>query len=63
MIRRFIEYLKEVRVEMTKVTWPPRDELINSTTVVVIVSLVFSIFIFAADRVLNFLIGLILDMS
>ena len=38
---------------MGKVTWPTRDELIASTTIVLVVSLALSMFIFAVDFVLS----------
>ena len=63
MYSKFIQYLKEVKVEMTKVAWPTREELLNSTVVVIVVSLIFSIFIFGADSVLNRVIGLVLNLK
>ena len=36
--------------EMRKMTWPTKDELIGSTIVVVVVSLIVSIFIGLVDR-------------
>lgn len=62
MIKKFLEYIQAVRVEMLKVTWPSKDELLNSTTVVIVVSLAFAIFIFSADRVLGKALGAILKM-
>lgn len=42
-------FLKEVKVEVKKVTWPSRDELTTYTVVVIIVVFVLSIYIGAAD--------------
>ncbi len=50
-IKRF---LKEVVAELRKVTWPTKDELIGSTIVVIVVSLVIAIFIGIVDRILGF---------
>jgi preprotein translocase SecE subunit len=36
-------FLSEVMVETKKVTWPTKSEVINTTTVVVIASLIFGI--------------------
>ena len=47
------EYVKDVRVEMTKVTWPPRAELRESTIVVIIMVVIVSIFIGLVDRALS----------
>ncbi|RKX28425.1 MAG: preprotein translocase subunit SecE, partial [Candidatus Zixiibacteriota bacterium] len=47
------KFLKEVNAELRKVTWPTKDELIGSTIVVVVVSLVIAIFIGIVDRLLG----------
>ena len=47
------EYVKDVRVEMTKVTWPPRAELRESTVVVIVMVVIVSIFIGIVDRGLS----------
>jgi preprotein translocase subunit SecE len=47
------EYVKDVRVEMTKVTWPPRTELRESTVVVIVMVIIVSIFIGIVDRALS----------
>ncbi len=46
-------YLEEVSKEMRKVTWPTRSELINSTVVTIIATVVISLFIFITDRVIS----------
>ena len=53
-------FLKEVRVESTKVTWPNRKELRESTIVVVVAVTVIAIFIGFADRILSFLLDFVL---
>ena len=45
------QYLSEVRGEMKKVAWPPREEIINSTVVVVIGLVVMTTIIFCFDWV------------
>ena len=47
------KFLKEVVSELRKVTWPTKDELIGSTIVVIVVSLVVAIFIGIVDRILG----------
>jgi preprotein translocase subunit SecE len=47
------EFLKEVRVESTKVSWPTRNELRDSTIVVIVTVLIVSIFIGIVDRLLT----------
>ncbi len=60
MFSRTREYLKDVRAEFDKVTWPNWEELKGQTTVVLVVSLIMAIFIFFVDQVLNQLVRLLL---
>ncbi len=53
MFTKVAQFIKDVQLEMGKVTWPTRDELIASTTIVLVVSLALSVFIFAVDFVLS----------
>jgi len=48
-VQKLIKFLKEVRNELNKVTWPTKNEIIGSTIVVVIVSIIMSIFIGIID--------------
>lgn len=45
-------FLKEVRSEMSKVTWPSWDELKGSTILVMILSVFFAVYLFFIDNVL-----------
>jgi len=46
-------FLREVRAEMKKVTFPSRDEVISTTIVVVITSFVFAFYLFLADMLIQ----------
>jgi preprotein translocase subunit SecE len=46
---RIRDYLHEVRVELRKVTWPTREQMIAFTTVTLITSLVLTGVIFGFD--------------
>jgi preprotein translocase subunit SecE len=46
------EFVKEVRIESTRVSWPSRDELRDSTLVVIVMVLLVSLFLFVVDRIL-----------
>ena len=49
-MRKFINYVKESYVELTKkVTWPTWDKLQSSAIVVMVASVIFAIVIFAMD--------------
>jgi preprotein translocase subunit SecE len=52
---KMLKFLKEVKVEMGKVSWPTREELISSTAVVVVVSLMFAVIVGALDTLLMLL--------
>jgi preprotein translocase subunit SecE len=51
-LRRAQEFVREVVAEFRKVTWPSRQELINSTVVVITVTVVISLFLGGVDVVL-----------
>jgi preprotein translocase subunit SecE len=46
-------YLQNVIAEMEKVNWPSRDELISSTLITIVATLIVSGFIFLADQVIQ----------
>jgi preprotein translocase subunit SecE len=49
-MRRFINYLKESYVELTKkVAWPSWDKLQNSAIVVMVASVILALLILAID--------------
>lgn len=60
MFKKAVFYLKDVRLEMSKVSWPSRDELIESTIIVMIVSGMIALFLFAVDSALNRIVQFIL---
>lgn len=47
------EFVKEVKVESTKVSWPTRIELRDSTIVVIVAVLLVSVFVGAVDYILQ----------
>ena len=49
--KRVAEYLHEVRVELRKVTWPNREQMIAFTTVTMITTLVLTAVVFGLDVV------------
>ena len=48
-LARAQEFVKDVMVEFRKVTWPSRQELINSTAVVIVVTVVLAFFLGGVD--------------
>ncbi len=45
------KFLREVRAELKKVSWPSREQMISSTWAVIIASLLCAAYIGAADYV------------
>lgn len=50
-IKRWWRFLKEVRLELKKVSWPTRSEVATYTAVVITVVLVLTAIVFALDWV------------
>jgi preprotein translocase subunit SecE len=50
--KRFKSFLQEVVVETKKVTWPSKQEVINTTTVVLVASFFFGIYLYFCDFVI-----------
>ncbi len=49
MKEKIINFVNDVVKEMKKVTWPTKDELIESTNVVIVASLLFALFTYLID--------------
>jgi preprotein translocase subunit SecE len=45
------EFFRDVSSEMKKVTWPTRQEVIGTTAVVIVSTIVFAIFLWGCDVV------------
>ena len=53
VFRAISDYVRDVRVEMSKVSWPSRRELRDSTLVVIVMVFVVAVFIGIVDRALT----------
>ena len=60
MIKRIREFFEGVAFEMKKVSWPTWQELKGSTLVVLLLSVILSVFLFVVDLVLSKLVHVIL---
>ncbi|MEM6384480.1 MAG: preprotein translocase subunit SecE [Pseudomonadota bacterium] len=56
-------FLQEVRQEVSKVVWPSRRETTVTTIMVFIMVFLAAIFFLAADQVLNFVVGQLLEIG
>ena len=59
MFKKISKFLTEVRVEMSKVSWPSKEELKGTTMVVIVITLILSVFIFGVDKILQGLLNII----
>ena len=51
-LEKITKFLQEVKIEMTKVTWPTKQELVDSTIIVMIAIVFLSILIGIEDSLL-----------
>ena len=52
-------YLSEVSVEFKKISWPDRQELIDSTVVVLSFIVIMAVVVLCCDKVIDFVLQLI----
>jgi preprotein translocase subunit SecE len=57
-----IKFLQEVRQEVSKVSWPSRNETMISTVMVLVLVALASIFFLVADQVISWLVQLMLSI-
>jgi preprotein translocase subunit SecE len=57
------QFVREVRQELAKVTWPPRKELIQMTAMVFLMSTLASLFFFVVDQVIGTGVRLVLGLG
>ncbi len=57
------EFVQQVRSEVSKVTWPSRKETMITTVMVLIMSVLASLFFLAADQVLSSVVSLVLGLG
>lgn len=57
---KVVNFLTEIKVEMQKVSWSSKDELIGSTIVVIVSTILLALFIAVVDVILSRFVSLIL---
>ena len=60
MWNKLTNFVKDVRAEFSKVSWPTREDLVSSTGVVLAFSAVFAVFIGMFDLIISFVWGMLL---
>ena len=53
MIERLRTFLREVRAEIKKITWPKKHEVYGTTMVVLATCVIFGFFLWAVDVVMG----------
>ena len=56
-------FIRQVRQETAKVTWPTRKDTTVSTVLVFVMVFLAAIFFFTVDQILSFIVRLILDFG
>ena len=60
MLKTVKDFLNQVYLEMNKVSWPSYSELRGSTYLIIIFFLVFALFLFGVDWVIQKLVRVLL---
>jgi preprotein translocase subunit SecE len=55
--KRFVNFLKDVKAELKKVTWPSKNEVTSTTIVVIAATVFFGFYLFFMDVIFSWVIG------
>jgi preprotein translocase subunit SecE len=61
LFQKIINFIKESRAELRKVTWPNRKQLISSTVVVIITVALVAVFLGIVDLIFSRIVTIILQ--
>ncbi|GGM99456.1 protein translocase subunit SecE [Thermus composti] len=59
MLGRIVRYFQEARAELSRVTWPTREQVVEGTQAILLFTLAFMVILGLYDTVFRFLIGLL----
>jgi preprotein translocase subunit SecE len=59
-IKKLVQYIKDSKNEIQKVTWPNKKEIRQHTVLVILISLATAAFLGAADYILKGIVGKII---
>jgi len=54
MIKKIKQFVSDVSKEMKRVSWPTKDQLRESTVVVIVATLIFTVFVWIVDQIMTF---------
>jgi len=55
--KRFFSFLREVRAELKKVTWPSKNEVYSTTLVVIFATIFFGFYLFFMDIIFSWVVS------
>lgn len=58
-----ISFLKEVKAEMKKVSWPQRKDVTGTTIVTIIATLLLALYLYFADIIFTYLVKYIYSLG
>ena len=58
-----VEFVREVRAEVSKVTWPTRRETMITTSMVFIFVVIAALFFLVADKIIGFVVQKLLGIA
>jgi preprotein translocase subunit SecE len=61
IVQKSVQFLREVKIELKKVTWPTRKQTLGSTVVVIVLVMIISLFLGLVDVSLSKLMQAILQ--
>ncbi len=56
MVNKITQYFIDAKAELKKVTWPTKKEAINSSILVIVISILTAAFLGAVDYLLNLIL-------
>jgi preprotein translocase subunit SecE len=59
-LKKIREFFHDVLVEFRRVNWPSRNEVVGSTSVVIVMVLVLAVFLAVVDHALTWLVRVLL---
>ena len=58
-----VQYLRETSQEMKRVSWPARDQLWESTVIVIVTVAIITVCTFIVDKILDTFVKLIINLG
>ena len=59
-MNKLITFLRDVRLELKRVTWPNKDQIMSATVVVIVATLILSAYLGVVDKLFSVLLRLAL---